>query len=112
MSDLKIGGVDLGDVAKAAAMDAVKGTVDDAEEIGLETLQEFADQIGNDMLEASILGRGDLIDELSEQSVMLAEEKRIKLSEAGKDRLKFALKVVGKVVLKVAMASLGMPPVA
>jgi len=111
MSDLKIGGVDLGDIAREAALDALNGVIDDTVDIANETVVQLADQIGNDMLEASIANRPDLIEELAEQSVLIAEEKRIKLSEAGKARLITALKVVGKVVWKVAAASLGLPPI-
>jgi hypothetical protein len=111
MSDLKVGGVDMGDVARDAALDALNGALDDATEITQDAVEEFATQIGNDMLEASIANRPDLIEELAEQSVLLAEEKRILLTEAGKARLITALKVVGKVVWKVAAASLGLPPI-
>lgn len=111
MSDLKIGGVDLGNIAREAALDALNGALDDAVDIVEETVVELATQIGNDMLEAAIANRPDLITELAEQSILIAEEKRIKLTEVGKARLKTALLVVGKVVWKIAAASLGLPPV-
>jgi len=88
----------IGDILKTTLADIVDGAEED--------LKTFGKDIAKDIVAAAKLGRRDLLDELQDQLVVIAEINRIRIHNEPMAAAKKALQVAAEFALKAVAAAI------
>lgn len=98
MSDLKVGGVDLGDIIKESLEAGLKDLVEGAKE----DFDTFILAIQSDVIEAVMAQDEEVMDELKEQLKAVGELNRIRAVNESWEQAGNIMRTIGRVAMKVA----------